>query len=197
MTRRIYLTSHWIHLISTGEAHPTLPTPELALSVLDRFSAQFVSPQPSEGYDSLVSVTPDDAGPSHWGKDEILAVLEKLRESTRSQSRRWRGGDSQPGTWSLGQPATTQTAWRQGTAQSTARDEPKATWRQQRAQPMAQDEPKTTWRQGAAQSMAQDEPKTGWRQRAQQSGGTQSTSDRKSTRLNSSHSGESRMPSSA
>ncbi|KAJ7576860.1 hypothetical protein C8J56DRAFT_971794 [Mycena floridula] len=61
-------------------SHPTIKTPEQALSVLSRFASDFVSPDPSEGYHRILVLRPSET-PLNYTHSDIDAILGRLRDS--------------------------------------------------------------------------------------------------------------------
>ncbi|TFK51668.1 P-loop containing nucleoside triphosphate hydrolase protein [Heliocybe sulcata] len=61
--------------------HPTIKTPEQGLQILARFSSSFQWPSPQEGYDRIMNLRPSDHPSSEWTSQELVDVLERLRES--------------------------------------------------------------------------------------------------------------------
>jgi hypothetical protein len=39
------------------------------------------APQPSEGYDKLISLTLDQQPPAEYSREDVLAILQRLRDS--------------------------------------------------------------------------------------------------------------------
>ncbi|KZT27756.1 hypothetical protein NEOLEDRAFT_1034330, partial [Neolentinus lepideus HHB14362 ss-1] len=61
--------------------HPTIKTPEQALEILARFSSSFQPPSPHEGYHHIMNLRPSDHPALDWTKEEVIAVLQQLRDS--------------------------------------------------------------------------------------------------------------------
>jgi len=61
--------------------HPTIKTPEQALGILARFSSTFQPPSPHEGYHRIMNLRPSDHPALDWTKEEVIAVLQQLRDS--------------------------------------------------------------------------------------------------------------------
>lgn len=63
-----------------GKSHPTLPDPELALSVLSRFASEYEAPSPHEGYDRIIELTPSDTTLNYTASD-LNGILDRLRSA--------------------------------------------------------------------------------------------------------------------
>ncbi|KAF5369233.1 hypothetical protein D9757_010020 [Collybiopsis confluens] len=61
-------------------SHPTIHTPEQALSVLSRFSSGFQPPVADEGFHRILSLQPSDT-PLNYTAVDILSILERIRSS--------------------------------------------------------------------------------------------------------------------
>ncbi|EDR05659.1 uncharacterized protein LACBIDRAFT_302796 [Laccaria bicolor S238N-H82] len=64
------------------KSHPTIKSPEQGLSVLKRFAADFVSPDPHEGYQRILYVKPSDLPSPPYARADIAAVLQRVATSS-------------------------------------------------------------------------------------------------------------------
>ena len=68
-----------------GTNHPTITTPQLGLSVLERFSSEYTPPTAEEGFDRIKTISPHPT-PSYT-REEIQAILDSIRDSPVLSSR--------------------------------------------------------------------------------------------------------------
>ena len=64
----------------TGRNHPTITDPELGLSILERFSADYCAPTGEEGFDRIMMLRPHPTG--EYTRDEVAAILNDIHNST-------------------------------------------------------------------------------------------------------------------
>jgi hypothetical protein len=51
------------------------------MRILSRFASTMELPRPGEGYDKLISLTLDQQPPAEYTREDVLAILQRLRES--------------------------------------------------------------------------------------------------------------------
>jgi len=61
--------------------HPTITDANDGMRVLSRFASTMELPQPGEGYDKLISLAMDQQPPAGYTREDVLAILQRLRES--------------------------------------------------------------------------------------------------------------------
>jgi len=67
--------------LRTRVSHPTIKSPEQGLWVLSNFAADFVYPDPSEGYDNIISLQPKDHMSAVYSRAELATILQRVHES--------------------------------------------------------------------------------------------------------------------
>ncbi|KAF8478780.1 P-loop containing nucleoside triphosphate hydrolase protein [Gautieria morchelliformis] len=65
--------------LQTRTNHPTITNPELGLSILERFSADYRPPIVEEGFDRIMRLRPHPTG--KYTRDEVAAILADIRNS--------------------------------------------------------------------------------------------------------------------
>ncbi|KAJ7089667.1 P-loop containing nucleoside triphosphate hydrolase protein [Mycena belliarum] len=60
--------------------HPTIKSPEVALSILDRFSSQYRAPSESEGYDRIIYLQPGEQE-SVYSHSSLTAILRRVQDA--------------------------------------------------------------------------------------------------------------------
>lgn len=65
-----------------GTGHPTIHSASHGLSILSRFASTFQRPTAQEGYDRIISLTPQDHPASVYTAPDVNSILRRVREST-------------------------------------------------------------------------------------------------------------------
>ncbi|KIJ55381.1 hypothetical protein M422DRAFT_23979 [Sphaerobolus stellatus SS14] len=65
--------------LETRTGHPTITSPKLGLSVLERFSSDYVPPTSNEDFDRIKTIPPHSTG--KYTREEIQSILDSVRDS--------------------------------------------------------------------------------------------------------------------
>ncbi|KAF8899607.1 AAA domain-containing protein [Gymnopilus junonius] len=67
--------------LQTRTFHPTITSPELGMSVLSRFAADFEHPAPHEGYERILYVKPSDHPFPVYTRSDITSILQRVQNT--------------------------------------------------------------------------------------------------------------------
>jgi len=65
-------------------SHPTIRDAQHGVAVLQKFASEFQVPSPSEGYDHIIYLRPEDHPLPEYTRNDIQSILERLKASTRN-----------------------------------------------------------------------------------------------------------------
>lgn len=82
---------------ASGTSHPTITSPELGISVLQRFSSQYRPPGAWEGFDQMLTLRIDDQPSNGYSQTDVSNILTHLRQAPRISPSLWRPVDTQGG----------------------------------------------------------------------------------------------------
>jgi hypothetical protein len=67
--------------LTPGRNHPTITDAEQGMRILSRFASTLEPPQPSEGYDKLITLTLAQQSSKRYSRKRVLDILRRLRDS--------------------------------------------------------------------------------------------------------------------
>ncbi|KAI0319625.1 AAA domain-containing protein [Amylostereum chailletii] len=70
-----------VERIRNRRGHPTITNAQDGLRILSRFASSFEPPQPREGYQRLLTVTPAQHPHAEYSREDVISILQRTRDS--------------------------------------------------------------------------------------------------------------------